>query len=69
MTNVLIPRFDGATLSLERKEALLGRSRNGSATTTHAVRDAFQRSQSLGAEPRDWGQSEDSGEVAEVGTG
>ena len=40
----MIPRFDGAILSQEWKEAQWERF-NGSATTTHAVRAAIQRSQ------------------------
>jgi len=46
----LIPRFDGAILSSEWKEAIWGRCvtfnrMRSNATTTHAIRAAIQRSQ------------------------
>jgi 2,4-dienoyl-CoA reductase-like NADH-dependent reductase (Old Yellow Enzyme family) len=52
----LIPRFDGAILFRDWKEALWDKFIMGSATTTHAVRAAIQRSQaSLAKLSREFG--------------
>ena len=39
----LIPEFDGAFLSSEGRDALMGQILHGSATTTEAIRRAIQR--------------------------